>query len=415
MKLPTIPMSKMRWVVVFVATFVLAVNAGGRFLIGVVFDQIRDTFTVTHGTIGLVVTMNVLVVGITQPVVGWLVDKFPTRYVTGGGILLVGLGLILTGSSDSLFMLFFGYGFVVALGLAAVSPVAVTPVVSGWFQKRRATALSIVNSGGAIGQLAIVPALTITVGMIGWRDSYIFLGLGLALIGGPLFFLLLREREEAIDGSGDAGFGCSVRQALTSAPFWQLGWGFFVCGFTMAWVMTFYVDYALTTGLTREQAAIGLSVMGGMSIAGVLFMGWWADRVARMIPLSLTYLMRGSGFALLFLAGTNLPLVLVAMAIIGISWTATISVTSAMSADIFGRIKLGTIFGLMFAIMPLGSALGSALAGFLHDVTGSYAITIWVNFAVGISAGLVVLLIRSAPMFEGPSPQPSRPITIPAD
>ncbi len=390
----------LRWGIVVAATLVLAVAAGGRFLIGVVFDQVRDSFEITHGTLGLVVSMNVLVVGISQPLVGWLVDRYPARYVTGGGMALVGIGLVLTGFSQTLFNLFFGYGLVVALGLAAVSPVAVTPVVAGWFQKKRATALSIVNAGGSIGQLAIVPALTITVGAIGWQSSYIYLGIGLAVIGGPLLLLLLREREEATDGSSDAGFGCTVQRALRSRSFWQLGWGFLVCGITMAWVMTFFVDYALETGLTRNNAAVGLSLMGGMAILGSLMMGWWADRTDKLIPLSVTYMMRGGGFAILFFAGASFPLVLLAMTVIGISWTATVPLTSAVSADIYGRLRLGTIFGLMFAIMPLGSAMGSAAAGFLHDLTGSYNVSLWMNATIGITAGIVVFLVKSSPLFE---------------
>ncbi|TVR68211.1 MAG: MFS transporter [Sphaerobacteraceae bacterium] len=399
-KKPLISMTTMRWGIVVAATLVLAVAAGGRFLIGIVFDQVRDSFQITHGTLGLVVTLNVLVIAITQPLVGWLVDKMPARYVTGGGMALVGIGLVLTGVSETLFSLFFGYGLIVALGLAAVSPVAVTPVVAGWFQKKRATALSIVNAGGSVGQLAIVPALTVTVGTIGWQLSYIYLGIGLAVIGGPLLLLLLREREETSEGPSDAGYGCNVYTALKSSSFWMLGWGFLVCGITMAWVMTFFVDYALLTGLSRNNAAVGLSLMGGMSIIGALMMGWWADRSGKLLPLAVTYALRGGGFVMLFVAGASFPLMLIAMTMIGISWTATVPLTSAISADLYGRLRLGTIFGMMFAVMPLGSAIGSAAAGFLYDLTGSYDVSLWMNAAIGIAAGIVVYLVHSRPLFD---------------
>jgi MFS family permease len=98
---------------------------------------------------------------------------------------------------------------------------------------------------------------------------------------------------------------------------------------------------------------------------------------------------------------------------IGISWTATVPLTSAISADIYGRLRLGTIFGMMFAIMPLGSAIGSAAAGFLYDLSGSYAISIWMNAAIGIAAGIVVYLVHATPLFERRSAQ-QPPAQIPA-
>jgi MFS family permease len=196
--------------------------------------------------------------------------------------------------------------------------------------------------------------------VMGWRDAYIVLGIGLLVVGAPLILWLLRERPS--DGE-DAGqlLGSSARTAAGTWSFWQLGLGFFVCGLTMSWVMTFFVDYALGQGISRETAAAGLSLMGGMSIAGSLMTGWWADRIGRRIPLAVVYALRGDGFALVLLTDGSIGYLFVAMGVIGFSWSATVPLTSALCADIYGRRSLGTVFGLMFAIMPIGAAAGSAL------------------------------------------------------
>ncbi len=389
----------MRWGIVVAATLVLAVAAGGRFLVGIVFDQISEGFAVNHSALALVVSLNVLVVGFIQPGVGWLVDRLAARIVTAVGLALFSFGLMITGSAGSLAELFFGYGAVAALGMAAVSPVAVTPLVASWFIRRRATALSIVHAGSSIGQLAVVPGLTAMVAVMGWRDAYIVLGIGLLVIGAPLILWLLRERPAA--GQDDEELlGCSVWTAARAWSFWQLGLGFFVCGLTMSWVMTFFVDYSLGQGIRREAAAGGLSLMGGMSIAGSLLTGWWADRVGRRIPLAVVYLLRGAGFALVLMAGGNVAYLFGALAVIGFSWSATVPLTSAICADIYGRRSLGTVFGLMFAIMPIGAAVGSAIGGYLYDVTGSYDLSILMNLGAGLIAAAAVALMRSTPLFH---------------
>ncbi len=389
----------MRWGIVVVATLVLAVAAGGRFLVGIVFDQISEGFAVNHSALALVVSLNVLVVGFIQPGVGWLVDRLAARIVTAVGLALFAFGLMITGSAGSLAELFFGYGAVAALGMAAVSPVAVTPLVAGWFIRRRATALSIVHAGSSIGQLAVVPGLTAMVAVMGWRDAYVVLGVGLLVVGAPVILWLLRQWPAAGQNDGEL-LGCSVRTAARAWSFWQLGIGFFVCGLTMSWVMTFFVDYALGQGISRETAAGGLSLMGGMSIAGSLLTGWWADRVGRRIPLAVVYALRGLGFALVLTAGGNVTYLFVALAVIGFSWSATVPLTSAICADIYGRRSLGTVFGLMFAIMPIGAAAGSALGGYLYDLTGSYDLSILMNLGAGLVAAAAVALMRSTPLFH---------------
>ncbi|ACZ39499.1 MFS transporter [Sphaerobacter thermophilus] len=404
--------SLLRWGIVVAATAILAVASGGRFLIGVVFDQVREGFSLSHGDLGLVVSLSILVIGTTQPAVGWLVDRLQARFVAAGGLALLAIGLIITGRASSVWELVIGYCVFVALGLAAVSPVTVTPLVASWFVKRRATALSIVNAGGSVGQLAIVPGLTVLVVAVGWRDAYVLLGAGLFLVGVPMILWLLREREG--EAAADmAQVGCSVRTALSHRSFWELSFGFFVCGFTMAWLMNYFVDYSLDQGISRETAGFGLSLVGGASILGTLITGRWADRRGSVVPLSVVYALRGLGFAGLLLAGSNVPLVLLALAVTGFSWSSTVPLTSALCADIYGRRALGTIFGLMFAIMPIGSAVGSALAGELRDLTGNYTVSLLANVAAGLLAAAVTLLVQARPIFartEAPTAEQPAPV-----
>lgn len=407
--------SLLRWGIVVAATVILAVASGGRFLMGVVFDEVRTGFTLSHGELGQIVALSVLIIGLTQPIVGWLVDRLAARVVAAGGLTLLAMGLVITGRATSVWQLAIGYCLFVALGLAAVSPVTVTPLVASWFVKRRATAMSIVNAGGSLGQLAIVPGLTMLVIAAGWRSAYVFLGIGLLLIGAPLILWLLREREGVAESSGVL-VGCDVNAALGHRSFWLLGIGFFACGFTMAWVMTYFVDYAVAEGIKRETAGFGLSLMGGMSILGALATGWWADRHRGTFTLAIVYLLRGLGFAMLFLASNGLFFLFLAMAVIGFSWSSTTPLTSALCADIYGRRALGSIFGLMFAIMPLGSAVGSAAAGWLYDATGSYTTSILVNFAIGVIGAVAVGILRARPIYErSPVPATDRPASVLAD
>ena len=399
-----------RWSIVVGATFVLAVTAGGRFMVGLVFDQIRTGFSLSHGTLGLIVSLNVLIVGAAQPLVGWLVDRLPARAVAAVGLGFIASGMILTAEAHSTLLLVLGYGILVALGLGAVSPVTITPLVAGWFERRRATALSVVSMGSPLGQLIIVPSLAVLVDGIGWRDGYFVVAALLLGIGAPLILWLLREREASSE-TAEPVAGCALGTAVRTLSFWQLAVGFFVCGFTMSWVMTYFFDYAKVNSIDKGLAAFALSMMGGISIVGTLTTGWWSDRSGGTIPLSVIYLLRGVGFGLLFLAKTNPVFLLIAMAVVGFSWSSTVPLTSALCANIYGRRSLGAIFGLMYAIMPLGSAIGAALTGFLFDQTGSYVPSLLINVGAGTIAAITVIQVSQIPIFRAIRPGVSSQMT----
>jgi predicted MFS family arabinose efflux permease len=61
--------------------------------------------------------------------------------------------------------------------------------------------------------------------------------------------------------------------------------------------------------------------------------------------------------------------------------------TSALTADIYGRFSVSSVFGLIFLVHQTGSAIGSALAGILFETTGGYgaAFALACLFLVGAS------------------------------
>jgi MFS-type transporter involved in bile tolerance (Atg22 family) len=71
------------------------------------------------------------------------------------------------------------------------------------------------------------------------------------------------------------------------------------------------------------------------------------------------------------------------------------SMTSMLTADIYGRFSVGRILGVIFLVHQTGAALGSSLAGALFESTGSYAAAYVVACALLLTAGLVSLRVDS--------------------
>ena len=171
-------------------------------------------------------------------------------------------------------------------------------------------------------------------------------------------------------------------------------------------------------------AAAGFSLIGLMAIVGTLILGHISDRSGRRKLLAFSYELRGVGFAIVllsmgvpFLGIPSLGLVplLIGIMLVGTSWNAVIGITAAFTSDRFGVSHMGTIYGTMFAVMPLGSGLGAYLGGVLYDWRGTYDIAIWSNLALLTASALLVYYIREQrphhPPVHGrrrliPSPRP---------
>ena len=156
----------------------------------------------------------------------------------------------------------------------------------------------------------------------------------------------------------------------------------------MSFVNAHFVTYVQDLGYGGMIAAGAFSIIGATAIFGGLLLGHLSDNHGRRRFLSISYQMRCLGFVLVLLSMgisfLNIPSLgivslVVGVLFVGFSWNSVISITAAYASDAFGITRLGTIYGTMFAVMPLGSGLGAYLGGVLYDSRGSYDIGIWTN------------------------------------
>jgi MFS family permease len=396
------------WVVVIAVMLTLAIASGGRFLFGVVLKPVSDEFGWGRADLALAVTISVIALSILQPAVGWAVDRFGSRPLLIGGVVLIALAMIPMTLVNSLWQVYVFYGLLAAFGFAATSPVNTTTLVNGWFEKRRGLALSMATSGSAYGQLLIVPVATAIMMGWGWRASYIAISLALFIVVLPLSIFFVRDAPRPASATGGRrrrfdGPKVSFKEAVRTAAYWQLSFGMFVCGFTMSFTsvhmipyMTDMPEHSLHT--METTASLALSVVGGFSILGAIVMGFLSDRSGHKQMLAMTYFLRGLSFLLLLAVGSYIPGIFLAAIVLGISWTSTTPLASAISADIYGRASLATIFGFIFTAMNVGSGVGAWLAGLDHDITGNYHASLIANGVLGFAAAAITMSIRVRPM-----------------
>ncbi|HEX5530814.1 MAG TPA: MFS transporter, partial [Methylomirabilota bacterium] len=287
------------------------------------------------------------------------------------------------------------YGVLVPLGLAGTGPVIASGVVARWFSKRRGTALSVLGSASMTGMSLLVPAVTWLVLATGWRTTYVIIAGLILAVSLPLCLWIMRDSPESVglhaDGAAPVpGTAATVErvttgEALRTLAFWQLAGSFFTCGFSMSLLSAHGIPMLTDHGYTPMVASWALGVLGGSSIGFTVMLGAVSDRFGRRPVLAGIYAGRIFIFTGLFLIRDNPGALMVIAALGGITLAGTGSMTSALTADIYGRFSVSSVFGLIFLVHQTGAALGSWLGGALFEAYGGY------GAAYALACGLLMV------------------------
>jgi MFS family permease len=165
----------------------------------------------------------------------------------------------------------------------------------------------------------------------------------------------------------------------------------------MGFVQTHLIAFGVEQGQSRMYGATLIAVMGVLSVVGGLALGSLSDRVGRRMPLAAAYALRGLGFATwLTIPTMSHPEIVLAVGVglIGLSWAAPTSLTTAACADVWGSRSAAAIVGGSLFVMWIGHAAGTYLPGLLKTEWGGYMPAVLVNEIVALAAAAGILFLR---------------------
>src|SRR6266852_4987303 len=379
-------------------------STGVRHAVGPFLKPIVADLGLDRASFSAVIALSLFLYGVFMPIAGMALDRFSVRAVTSVGTLVLVISLVLTAMVRNYWEFAVVYGVLVPLGLAGTGPVIASGVVARWFSKRRGTALSVLGSASMTGMSLLVPAVTWLILTTGWRTTYVLIAGGILALSLPLCLWVVRDSPESIGLRAD---GAAVKPGTTAAPiervtgrealqtlaFWQLAGSFFTCGFSMSLLSAHGIPMLTDHGYTPMFASWVFGVLGGSSIGCTIMLGALSDRFGRRPVLSAIYAGRVFIFAGFFLIRDN-PVAILTVAVLGgITMAGTGSMTSALTADIWGRFSVSPVLGVIFLVHQTGAAIGSWLAGAMFEATGGYGAAFALACLLLMTASVVALKI----------------------
>ncbi|AWI29645.1 MFS transporter [Streptomyces tirandamycinicus] len=399
------------WFVVAVTFVTITGAAAFRSLPGLLIDPLHEEFGWSRGTVGLAVSVNLALYGLTAPFAAALMDRYGIRRVVAAALTLIALGSGLTVWMTAAWQLLLCWGLLVGLGTGSMALAFAATVTNRWFAERRGLVTGILTAAAASGQLVFLPALSWIVQEHQWRPAAVTVALA-ALAVVPFVWLLLRDHPADV---GLAPYGSkefvpkpapvpgAARRALSvlfsaarTGPFWLLAGTFAICGAsTNGLVQTHFVPAAHDHGMPITAAASLLAVIGVFDVVGTIASGWFTDRFDTRRLLAVYYALRGVSllFLPMLLAPSVHPPMVFFIVFYGLDWVATVPPTIALCREHYGD-RGAIVFGWVLASHQVGAAAVAFAGGVARDVFGSYDVVWYASGALCAAAALMALVIR---------------------
>ncbi|MBI4338313.1 MAG: MFS transporter [Chloroflexi bacterium] len=372
------------------------------------FNPIVATFGWSRATTSTAFTIQRLVMGATSPFVGILLDRWGPRYVILAGLFLFGLGFMLLGAVQNLWMFYLLF-VVIGLGFEAGGIFPINVTVGNWFARRRGLALATLSMGGALGGV-LVPLIVWLISTVGWRWALVAIGAGMWAIGIPCALVMRRRPEDhglTVDGgpvtkgptasdlpAAKAEPSLSARQVLRTPAFWLFA---LATGAVQPLTSTLFVHQIpamVSFGMTPQRAALVITASTLLGLAGRWSGGLLADRVpVRLVVFAACLLIGIAG--LVFASLHTVWQSFLYAALYGIGFGLAEPTRTAFMAAYFGRRSLGTVAGLQGAVTSFGGLAGPVFAGWMVDVTDNYRTPFFILSIITLAALPALLVIRA--------------------
>lgn len=363
----------------------MVLGNSSMYVVSVVLPAVQAEFGVGRADASLPYTLMMVCLGLGGIWTGRMADRHGLMPVLCVGAVAVCGGFVWAGLSGGI------WGFGLAHGLMGLigSSATFAPLMADtalWWNKRRGIAVAICASGNYIAGALWPPIVQHGIELIGWRHTYLLLGI---VCGVGMLLLALRMRQRAPVAQMDAappavapaasGAAPSPLPLDRSRPFGLrplhaqllLCVAGVACCVAMAMPQVHIVAYCTDLGFGAARGAEMLSLMLACGIVSRLVSGVICDRIGGVRTLLLGSALQGVGLAL-FLPFDGLVPLYVISAMFGLFQGGIVPAYAIIIREYFAPQEAGARVGAVIMATLIGMALGGWMSGWIFDLTGSY-------------------------------------------
>jgi MFS family permease len=383
------------WLVVLAACFGVMAGFGSLFVytFAIFVKPLSAEFGWNREAISRGFAIAAITVGLCSPLLGrWIDRRGPRRIIlpcmTVFGLAIASLALLRSGLWQ-----FYVTCFVLGMVGNGAAHLAYSRSISTWFQQRLGMALAFVMAGAGLGAMILPVVAQAIISGFGWRAAYLSLGGIALLLGLPLSWLYVRDRDPVRHESAPVEHsGRTWQQGLRCFAFWIIVAVLCVSSISMNGAITQMSALLTDRGVTASGAALCASMLGGSSLLGRIGVGWLLDRFFGARVAFVVTVTTAAGIFLLARAN-SFPAGCLAAVLIGIGAGGEAAITPYLLTRYFGLRAFSTLYGITWTFYAASAAIGPVILGRAFDSTGSYAsLLIILAAGLALSAAMNLLL-----------------------
>ena len=397
------------WKIVAALLFLLTFTSGLSFYNHAIYlNALATQSNFDVSTASTAVSIFFLTGGVMGLFVARWVQEYDPRICITAGAIISFMSLSLLAYVSTVWQLFLVYAFF-GTGFSASSLIPATTLVTKWFHRRRAMALSVASTGLSLGGVILTPLSAVMVESLGFKIAAPLIGV-IFLVGVvPVDWMNLRESPESMGLHVDGDLPESIDESVTSDPPQVIEGGItfkearrrkFFWGVSLAYIFLMAAQVggiAHQYGLAREllteaETAIAVAILPVFSIIGRLIGGWIVDRMSiRKFAISMMILQAAS--LSLLAGGFGIFTLFLGLAAFGATVGNLLMLQPLLIADAFGVKDYARIFSVSNLMSSWGTAMGPGVLGFIYVASGSlYQLPYFVAAGAG-ALGIVLFLM----------------------
>jgi len=401
------------YTVVTACFFMQGVAIGAMVTYGVFLKYLQAEFGWSRAFISGASSVVLILMGAVGVLFGRLNDSLGPRKILLVSGLFLACGYLLMSQLQAGWQLYVFYGLFVGVGLSSHDVVTLS-TVARWFKKRRSTMTGVVKAGTGTGQFLIPLLASALILATGWRSTYIVISAVILVVyviasrlvrRAPEDMGLLPDGDATPDVDSAQTRGLQFGQAVRTPQLWLCSVAYPCITFGTMTVLVHIVAHGSDIGMSATNAAVVVSIIGGVSVAGRLALGAVGDRIGSRRAFLVWFIFLLSALAWLQFADSGWMLYVFGV-VYGFAHGGFYTVLSPTVAELFGLKAHGAIFGFVYFFGTIGGALGPVVSGRIFDVQHTYESAFML--VLGLAVVALLLMLRVRPVKEA-SEVPSQP------